>query len=451
MASPTATATATEVNRNVRFLPARVLLPAFVLLGYVALLISGFGTGLGVLQPLPVYVYLSILLVYLQIAISENRSLARIIYIFAASAFALIYAGEVIFDPSTGNFTRSPYTYIILNGLLLAVFVYDTVDRRRPHRQGLNATSPAPSKRPRLSAISYVAFGTDFAGMAILFFVAAFLLDLLGPQEVLRFVGLQPSRPYVLVDLNRTLGLHLPATLSTLQSFDVVIAFGALAASLLFLGLVGVVAVATSQESGAGAGETAGSSAVRRFGGSLQGILQTALTQVLLSLRLVLGPLVWLIPAFSIGNLSKQVIKYLNLSSSTKGSTILDLFNPLSQTSRANFGLGIQTLLLGVIAVVAVIAAVVVVEHDVRILVRTVAIIRIVGRTLALTLAFFLYSLAALNAFAVLALGTQAEPFQVGAPGLLALIAFGAFVLYAALDEHFSSQPKAMASDTASH
>src|SRR5260370_964559 len=195
MASPpaTATATATETTSAVRLPPARVLLPFFVLLGYVAPLISASRTALGVLQPLPIYIYLSILLIFLQTAISENRSLARILYIFAASAFALIYAGEVVFDPSTGNFTRSPYTYIILNALLLAVFVYDTVDRRRPHRRGLDATIPAGARAQpgRLSPLSYGALGTDFAGMAILFFVAAFLLGLLGPQALLRFPRVQ--------------------------------------------------------------------------------------------------------------------------------------------------------------------------------------------------------------------------------------------------------------------
>jgi hypothetical protein len=184
---------------------------------------------------------------------------------------------------------------------------------------------------------------------------------------------------------------------------------------------------------------------VRRFGGSLQGILQTALNEVLLSLRLVLGPLVWLIPAFSIGNLAKQVVVYLNLSSSAKDSTILDLFNPLSKTSRAHFDMGIATVALGVVAVAAVILAVAVVEHDGRILRRTLAIVRLIGRTLAVTLAFFLYSLAALNAFAVLLFDSRAEPFQVGAPGLLALVAFAAFVFYSALDEHFTSQPKSRA------
>src|SRR5258708_19967479 len=107
MASPpaTATATATETTSAVRLPPARVLLPFFVLLGYVALLISGFGTALGVLQPLPIYIYLSILLIFLQTAISENRSLARILYIFPPTPFPLIYAAEFLFYPSTPTFT----------------------------------------------------------------------------------------------------------------------------------------------------------------------------------------------------------------------------------------------------------------------------------------------------------------------------------------------------------
>ena len=93
MASPSALPLREHV---IRLPPARINIPILVLLGYIALLISGFSTGLGVLQPLPIYVYVSLLLLVLQIAISENRSLARIVYIFVTSGFAIVYIVTVV-------------------------------------------------------------------------------------------------------------------------------------------------------------------------------------------------------------------------------------------------------------------------------------------------------------------------------------------------------------------
>jgi hypothetical protein len=437
--------------------PTRINIPILVLLGYIALLVSGFSTGLGVLQPLPIYVYVSLLLLVLQIAISENRSLARIVYIFVTSGFAIVYAGEVVFGPATGNFTRSPYTYIILNTLLLFVFVYDSIDRRRMRPLGLDARlattgstggadAPGMSARVRTSPLSYGAFATDFVGLAILFYIAAFLIDLLGDEHFLGLFGIHIGPPYVIVDLHASLGLTLPANFNRLESLDLIVAFGATAASLLLLGLVGVAAntgqgktpsSATSDATpsatlGDSTDDGSGGSAARSFIGSLWGVISVALNEVLLSLRLVLGPLVWLIPAFCIAAFSQQVVRYTNLSARAPGAGILDLFNPLNATARANVGPGLLTLLLGLVAVGAVVLAVIIVEHDGRIIWRTFDILRATGRTLTLTLAFFLYSLAALNAFFVLAFNTTSEPFQVGAPGLLALLAAAGFFTYAA-------------------
>ena len=60
------------------------------------------------------------------------------------------------------------------------------------------------------------------------------------------------------------------------------------------------------------------------------------------------------------------------------------------------------------------------------------------GRIAGLTLGFFLYSLAFLNAAAILFLGTKAEPFQVGAGGLLALLVGGALAVYTVLRDRFA-------------
>lgn len=81
----------------------------------------------------------------------------------------------------------------------------------------------------------------------------------------------------------------------------------------------------------------------------------------------------------------------------------------------------------------AVILSVAVVEHDGKVILNTLHIFRVAGRIAGLTLGFFLYSLAFLNAGAILFLGTKAEPFQIGAGGLLALLVGGALALYTLL------------------
>ena len=426
----------TEVASGIRLPPASVLAPVFFLLGYVVMLISGFGAGLGPLQSLPIYIYFCFLLLVLQTAISDNRSIGRIIYIFLSSGFAIVYAGEVLFDPSTGNFTRSPYTYIIINILLLAVFFYDAVNRRRlrrehsslelsPARESNASPSDSLVVRSLSSPVSYGALGTDFAGLAILLYISSFLVSLISRQQV-------HGHPYVVVNLNQSLGLHLSPTIDRLEAIDLVLALGATAASLLFLGLVGVLASSSTQ--------TRGGSAVRSFGGLLRTIINIAFREVLVSLRLVLGPLVWLIPAFCIGFFSNGVVGYFNISAAAPSSSILDLFNPLSAASVANIGGGLTNLALGTVAFLAVVLAVAIVEPDGRLLRRTLAIFGQAGRSTALSLAFFIYSLAAVNAFAVLISATKAEPFQVGAPGLITLLASAAFIVYSSLRERQSAR-----------
>ena len=115
--------------------PARITLPILVLGGYAALLITGYDTQLGTVRALPLYAYLCILLLVLQIAISRQRSVLRVFYVLVSSAFAILYAGERAFGPQTnGNFTKSPYTYIVINTLLLIVFVVDVIGRRLDRR-----------------------------------------------------------------------------------------------------------------------------------------------------------------------------------------------------------------------------------------------------------------------------------------------------------------------------
>lgn len=417
MASPSAPPT-----RLPRILSASVLLPLIIVFGYVAFLITGVDatrTEAGdAIQPIALYIYFCLLLVLLQLAISENRSLARILYIFIASGFAIIYAGERLFNAEghrPGNFTRSPWTYIIINALLLVVFVADAINRRRPH-------ADKPGGRPsRMSPISYRAFASDFGGLAILFFIAAFLLDTLGDRRVLSLIGLGTKEPYVVVDFNDLFGLHLANGLNQLEVLDVGIAVFAMAISLLLLVIVGSLTLSSSSSSTTGE---------ERFGATLRRILWEAFDQTLLSLRLVISPLIWLIPAFSIGFFSQNILTYLQISARDRQAQIIDLFNPFSRDSLTNLPMLGIVLLLGALAVGTVILSVAVVEHDGKVILNTLHIFRVAGRIAGLTLGFFLYSLAFLNAAAILFLNTRAEPFQIGAGGLLALLVGGALAVY---------------------
>jgi hypothetical protein len=61
---------------------------------------------------------------------------------------------------------------------------------------------------------------------------------------------------------------------------------------------------------------------------------------------------------------------------------------------------------------------------------HTLVTLRDTARSIALTWALFMYSLAAINAVVILLGVTKAAPFQVGAPGLLALLVGIAVLAY---------------------
>jgi hypothetical protein len=216
----------------------------------------------------------------------------------------------------------------------------------------------------------------------------------------------------------------LPNHLGRLEVLDVGIAVFAMAISLLLLVIVGALTLSAS---------TASATGEERFGVALRRILWEATDQTFLSLRLVLSPLIWLIPAFSIGFFSQNILSYLQLSARDTNAQIVDLFNPFSHDSLTNLPLLGIVLLLGALAIGAVIFSVAVVEHDGKVILNTLHIFRVAGRIAGLTLGFFLYSLAFLNAAAILFLGTKVEPFQIGAGGLLALLVGGALAVYTVL------------------
>jgi hypothetical protein len=398
-----------EPQGSPRMLSPFVILPIIVVFGYVAFLLSGFGTGLSTrsghdVRSLPLYAFFGFNLLLMQAVVSNERSAIRSIYAFLTSAFALFFVADVAFFNGDPLLVRNQVTYLVLNVLLFVIFVTDAVDRRRTPNTRLKLLQSNP----------YGLFASDFAGLAVLCFAAWALLNMLA-GKVFGFS--------VTVDLS---ALHLPG-IHQLQDADLVLALLATAVALGLLVIVGLI-IGAAQSS---------SRSPEAFWRVFGQVLVEAGDQGLLSLRLVLSPLIWLIPATSLARLSHQVTIYLDASGHRSGQTQLgsigDLFNPFSPSSVANYSQGLQVLALVVIAVLSVILAVALAEHSVSIVMRTLRIIATAGRAVALVLALFFVSLATINAAVILLTITQYTPFQLGAPILIALLAVGGLTLYSAL------------------
>ncbi len=215
------------------------------------------------------------------------------------------------------------------------------------------------------------------------------------------------------VDLDKTLGLHLKPPLNTLQGFNTVAGLVATAAVLL-----GFVVIGTLLPTG---GQDAAGSTRLSLSDTLRAIWRDGREQIADALGVAVAPLIWLIPAFAIAFFSQMVTEFLKRSAVTHG-TILDLFNPFSPVSHANYGLGIQTLLVGFFAAAMVALAVAIVEHDGSIMRYALDILNAATRVVLVTLVFFFYSLAVINAIVILLGVSTLRPFQVGAPSLISLV-----------------------------
>jgi hypothetical protein len=382
---------------------ARGWFPLIGLLLYAAFITSGFGAGLGAWRPIPIYVFFGFLIFLLQANLIRRRSVSAIAYTAFATIFALVFAADVVFNTSaTGHFTRSPITYLIINALLFVALIYDVVARRMGSQQAA-----------RMGFVSPLALAVDFSELAIVMYVAALLVNLLR-------LG---TPPFVVINLDQTLGLHLPDRIANLQDLDAGIALVATALMLLFLGIVG--GVASGQPT-----VDFGQSAVTNVQGVLGTVLRITWDGVSRSLRLVLGPLVYVGSGLSVALLAREVTDFF--AQAQESSNVVDLLNPFGPTSQARYAQGLFTVLLTAIAVITIILSVALVEQNATVIRRTIGLLLRAGQTAALTLAFFMFSLAFLNAALVFFGVTRLEPFQVSAPALVALLVAGAFMLLGA-------------------
>jgi hypothetical protein len=380
----------------------RAYLPIFVILAYCAFLLTGFGTTLGKWQPVPIYLFLVLLLLTFQETIAAHRSHGRFVYTFLTSAFAVLFAGDAVFHPFTrGSVARSPYTYILLFAEVGLVYLWEVLTRRMQHPDGL-----------RGSLRSFTILAADCAGLAVLLFGSAIILDCLGPHVILTRLGFHPGASIVTVDLNRLLHVQLKPPLNTLQGFTAVAGLLATTAVLVCVVIVGGLLPLGPQDS---------TNTRLSLSETLRAIWRDVEEQMLDSLGVALAPLVWLIPAFAIAFFTQLVSVYLTRSAASKG-TILDLFNPFSPVSHTSYGLGLETVLVGLVALTTVALAVAIVEHDGAIVRYAVEILGQGSRVVLVVWVFFIYSLAVVNAIVILLGMTTLRPFQVGAPSLLSLV-----------------------------
>ncbi len=417
---------------SLQFPPARISLPILALFGYGAFLVTGFDIfrrGNNPDRALPLYIFFSLLLLGLQAIIAENRSVARIIYLGITSALSLVYAAGIVFYSNSflGQLAHKPSLYIIIELLMFGIFIYDAIDRRRQESKPLDAGSSAVRKRAsqrKYGPLSPNQLAIDFTGLAVLLFTSWGLLSLLN-QFGCNLIQTSCATGFIQFS-----NLPIPAPLpSPLPTLDAALGFGALAITLLLLGIIGLIATVGS---GTISDPTKGS-AWTRFQSEIKNISGDSFNEVLLSLRLSLSPLVWIIPAFSMALFSNQFTSYFEQSAAQScpniGPCIGQLFNPVQSLS--NYGLAFFGLALGTISVLAVIAAVAVAEHDVIIIKRAINVFGMAGRAVALTLFIFFLSLSCINAF-ILFFNHQNPPmpFQVGPDSVLALLAFILFIGY---------------------
>src|SRR5579875_2862221 len=306
-------ATTVETQAHTPVMAMRVPYSVIALAGYVAFLLAGFGTHLGAWQPIPLYAFFGLLVFLLQVHLLPARSTWATAYTIVASLFTLLFAADIAFNTSTRwHFTKAPLTYVILNALLFVVVVADAV-RRRPD---LDATARKTGTSKWAQVLAPATLAVDFAEIAILAYIAATLVNLLHTG----------SLPYLTIDLNQAFHVHLPARIRYLQDIDSLIALLASAVALLLLGLVAVTATSRGGPDG-----TARKPGIRAFEALLGRMTRETLGEVLASLRLVLGPLVFVSTGLALAALSKEIVHFFNFA--RHSTNVYDLLNPFGPAS----------------------------------------------------------------------------------------------------------------------
>lgn len=117
-----------------------VTIPVLALLGYLAFLATGFQwAGLSDTPSntliLPIYLFSALLLLVLQVVISNNRSAGHVAYLLISAAAAIAFAVPAFVNHSHSTLFRQPTFYNVVEALIVVVFIYDAIARQ---------VSPAP-------------------------------------------------------------------------------------------------------------------------------------------------------------------------------------------------------------------------------------------------------------------------------------------------------------------
>ncbi len=394
------------------FLSRRATIPLLALLSYVAFLSAGYSplpsSAENDVRALPLYALFSLLLLGLQFLISANCSPTRIVFVVLSSGFAIVYAADSVFFGAHQQFMRNPLTYAVLNALLLLIFVYDAIDRRRRGPQALSAQTEPGVVGGRLVGLTYATVATDLGGLALLGFIAWGLLALVTT---------------VLGGALDVSGWRLPGIMS-LGDLDRDLGLGAGVITLALLMVVGLQLGISSERVGPPA-----------FWRVFRSVLGTALEESSLSLGLALSPLIWIVPALSIALVSQRITQELALAAAAQihGGNPWEVFNPFSPISQQSYGVAFENLGLTLLAIAAVLGAVVVIEHHGAVISRAVQVVGAAGRAVGLVLILFLLSLAGINVLLIYTTGLQGRPFQTGALTLVALLSAVSLIIYSTL------------------
>ncbi len=293
-----------------------LMIPTLALLGYVAFLLTGFGTHLGNLRPLPVYLFFGLLLYLFQMQLSRPRPLqqdgvsvlnltanrvsphtqtplSRRLYALIVSAIALVIAADLVLHISPfGNWSGQPVFYIYINIALYVVFLFEAWSRRRSRRQMAQID---PTVLPLSSTEVWAA---NVSGFALVAFIAAGLVAFLQVS----------TSPQLVLDLNQAFGIRLPAPINALQDMNVAIGLVATAVSLYLLGISSSVASSATMEqypeTRPGESEVM---AATGFTSSFTRIGQATLHEVVVSLFAVLAPLIWIGTAIILALIAQQI------------------------------------------------------------------------------------------------------------------------------------------------
>jgi hypothetical protein len=378
----TSTSASSLVDASIR----RVAIPVLVVLGYAAFILAGYNPfGLPFVKgnealALPLYFYFALALLTFEVAIAQPGTWGLQIYVTLTSALTLAFVANTAYFGASNDLAHNPTTYLVINVAALFAFIFGLVAQQMTASGRIAPGEGAPRGYSRVA--------TALTGLALLGFLFWGLLTFVEEQLGVRvpISGLESIGVTTLGDLDRDIGL------------------GALFLALVVMVIVGLF------------------SGGQAFLTTLRNIFGSAVEESGYTLRFVLSPFIWIVPAVSLAFFSRQVTQTLvNAGANTTGP-VWELFNPFSPASQSNYLAALTNLALGVLAVFAVILAVAVLEYSRPAITRALQIIAGTGRALGVVLILFLLSLAVLNTLLILTNVSLARPFQLGATSLVALV-----------------------------